>query len=343
MARESMASMDRRAFLHITAAAAAFVAAVTMGGAIATAQTLGPVVADPPVLVPGDAWTIRYSDGSRGKRTFLKEEAGILIFEVSQMWWNGGSSVGLLHLTRDLSTVRMLGADGTELRRFDPHSLGLQFPLAVGRTWGGKCQRFDEGRLVGTYVGAFRVVGVETVAGPAGTFTALRVEGETYEVQAPTRLWRFTHWYASEVRMEVKLQAVEPDGSATQFELVEFRPAGITRSPVSFSVPDAFLGVWEGYWREMILATKLTVERIEGDSARVIYWRGAYVFPGLQRPSQQRVEGKFLDEKTLRLDIWDDAGRRWAEVTYTLNNDGTLTGRWSSGGGVAHATLTKEQ
>ncbi len=66
------------------------------------------------------------------------------------------------------------------------------------------------------------------------------------------------------------------------------------------------------------------------------------MFRGLQRPSQQRVEGKFLDEKTLRLDIWDDAGERWAEMTYTLNSDGTLTGQWSSGGDVQHATLQKQ-
>jgi hypothetical protein len=326
-----------------TLTAMAFVVAITMGGAIATADTREPIFADPPMLVPGDAWTIRYSDGSRGTRKFLKEEAGVLVFEVSQMWWSGVTSQGLLHLTRDLSTVRMLGADGTELRRFEPHSLGLQFPLAVGKAWVDRCQRFDEGRLVGTYVGTFKVVGVEAVVGPAGTFQAFRVEGETYDPQDPARRWRFTHWYAPEVGMEVKLQAVEPDRSGTQFELVEFRPAGYTRPPVSFSVPEAFLGVWEGYWREMILATRLAVEKIEGDTARVIYWRGAYVFPGLQRPSQQRVEGRFLDEKTLKLEIWDDAGRRWAEVTYTLNRDGTLTGRWSSGDGVAHATLKKEE
>jgi len=320
-----------------------FVAAITMAEAMATAQPRAPIVADPPTLVPGDTWTVRYSGGARGTRKFLKEERGVLVFETLQTWEGGGTSQGLLHLSRNLSVVRMLDAGGAELRRFDPHSLGLHFPLGVGKRWKGRCQRFDEGRLVGTYVGTYKVVGVEAVTTPAGTFQALRVEGQTYEVQAPTRLWRFTHWYAPEVRMEVRLRAVEPDGSATELELVEFRPAGYTRPPASFSGSEAFLGVWEGYWREIILATNLTVEKIEGDTASVIYWRGAYRFPGLARPSQQRVLGKFLDEKTLRLEVWDDATQRWAEVTYTLNNDGTLTGKWSSGGGVANATLKKEQ
>jgi hypothetical protein len=319
-----------------------FVAAIAMAEAIAAAQAQGPTVADPPTLVPGDTWTIRYSDGTRGKKTFLKEDTGVLIFEVSQTWQDGKISQGFLHLTRDLSTVRMLDADGAELQRFDPHSLGLQFPLAVGKAWQGRSQRFDEGRLVGTYEGTYKVAGVETVLVPAGTFQTFRVEGQTHELQAPTEVWRFIHWYAPEVRMEVKLQAEEPDGSRTHFELVEFRPAGYTRPPAPFAAPEAFLGIWEGHWRETILATKLTVEKIEGDTASVIYWRGAYRFPGLQRPRQQRAEGRFLDEKTLKLEIWDDAGRRWAEVTYTLSSDGTLTGRWKSGDGVATATLKKE-
>jgi hypothetical protein len=320
-----------------------FVAAIAMPAAVVVAQVQGPTVADPPILVPGDTWTIRHSDGARGKKTFLKEDAGILIFEVSQTWQDGKISQGFLHQTRDLSTVRMLDAGGAELQRFDPHSLGLRFPLAVGKEWQGRSRRFDEGRLVGTYEGTYKVVRVEAVRVPAGTFQAFRVEGRTHELQAPTKVWRFIHWYAPEVRMEVKLRGEEPDGGGTYFELVEFRPAGSTRPPATFAAPAAFLGVWEGYWRETILATKLTVEKIEGDTASVIYWRGAYRFPGLQRPRQQRAEGRFLDGKTLKLEIWDDAGRRWAEVTYTLGSDGTLTGGWRSGDSVASAILKKEQ
>ncbi len=335
--------------LRKTAVPMALLVVVIAGGeGIVAAQAPGAVVADAPILVPGDTWTIRYSGGARAKKRFLREEAGVLIFEVFQTWQDGTTSKGLLHMTRELATVRMLGTDGTEHRRFDPYSLGLEFPLVVGKQWQGQCERFDEGKPAGAFLGAFRVVGLEEVAGPAGTFNTFRVEGETYERGDPKRVWRFTHWYAPEVRMEVRLRAVEPDGSVTEFELADFRPAGYT-PPLALLAPrkpghgpEAFLGVWEGYWKEMILATKLTVEKIEGDTASVIYWRGAYVFPGLQRPRQQRAEGKFLDEKTLKVDIWDDAGQRWGEATYRLNPDGTLTGQWQSGGGMATATLQKE-
>lgn len=144
--------------------------------------------------------------------------------------------------------------------------------------------------------------------------------------------------------MEVKLAAMEPDLSVTEVELVEFQPAGHVSLPPpgDREVSEAFLGLWEGHWKEMVLATRLTVERIEGDTVTAVYWRGAYIFPGLQRPSQQRVEGKFLDAKTVRFEVWDDANQRWAEAIFTLNSDGTLTGAWKSGGVAATGVLKKE-
>jgi hypothetical protein len=340
--KEGAAMPSKQMSRSIALAALVIVATLMLGEAITTAQALGLIAADAPTLVPGDTWTIRYSNGVRGMRKFLREDAGILIFEVAHTSQDGNSAQGLLHLTRDLSIVRMLGVDGTEQRRFDPHSAGLQFPLAVGKEWEERCQRFDEGGLVGTFTGTYKVVGVEEAGAPAGRFQTFRVEGQTYELRDPTRRWRFTHWYAPAVRMEVRFRAVEPDGSSVQYELVEFRPAGTPRPSASFQGLGAFLGIWEGHWRETLLATKLTVENIEGDTASVIYWRGASPYPVFQRPSQQRGEGRFLDEKTLRLAVWDVAGNRWADVTYTLNSDGTLTGQWSSGGYVQHATLQKQ-
>lgn len=323
-------------------------AVAALAAAVASGQIPEQSTADAPALTPGDTWTIRYSDGSRGRRTYLKEENGILVFQVSQVWADGSTSQGLLHLTRDLSTVRMLDASGREVRRFDPHSLGLRFPLSVGKQWQDRCARFDEGKPAGTFLGSFRVVGIEDVTGPTGTHRTYRIDGQTYEAADPTRLWRFSHWYAPDARMEVRLRALEPDGNFTEVELSEFRPAGSSPSQMLLvprpggKGPEVFLGVWDGYWKEMILATKLTVERIEGDAAFVIYWRGAYMFPGLQRPSQQRAEGRLLDEKTLRVEIWDDATGRWADVTYRLQDDGTLAAQWRSGDIQASATLRKE-
>ena len=324
--------------------AALSLATPVLVGTAAPAQTSGPAIADAPSLSPGDAWTVRYSDGTRATRKFLREEAGVLIFQVSQTAPGGSASQGLLHLTHDLSTVRMLDAAGAELQRFDPHSLGLQFPLTVGKEWQGTARRFDEGKDAGTFAGTYKVVGIESVRVPAGTFRAFRVQGETYEVHAPTKRWRFIHWYAPDVRTEAKLAAMEPDGSVTEVELVESRPAGHVPRPArgATDASEAFLGVWEGHWKEMILAMRLTVERIEGDDVTAVYWRGAYIFPGLQRPSQQRVEGKLLDARTLRFEVWDDANSRWAEATYTLNSDGTLTGAWKSGDVTATGILKKE-
>ena len=87
----------------------------------------------------------RYSNGVRGMRKFLMEEAGLLTFEVAQTWQDGSTGRGFLHLTRDLSIVQLLGVDGMEHQRLYPHSLALQFPLGVGREWEERCQRFEGG------------------------------------------------------------------------------------------------------------------------------------------------------------------------------------------------------
>jgi hypothetical protein len=335
----SKAAISICLFVAFTVAAA--IAPASRGAAAQGHETF---VANPPTFSPGDTWTIRYSDGTKAKRKFLREEPGVLVFEVSETSPRRRGSHGLLHLNRDLATIKMVDTGGEEVQRFEPHSFGLRFPLTVGKEWQGRCQRFDEGRFSGTFIGAYKVVRIESVTVPAGTFQAFRVEGETYEIRDPKRRWRFNHWYAPEVRMEVRVHAMEPDGSLTGLDLSEFRWAGQVLKPARGTGPPSqvFLGIWEGYWKEMILATRLTIERIEGDIVFAIYWRGAYIFPGLQKPSQQSIEGKFVDEKTMRFEVWDDANHRWAEATYTFSGDEKLTGTWKSGGIVATALLEKE-
>jgi hypothetical protein len=170
------------------------------------------------------------------------------------------------------------------------------------------------------------------------------VEGQSYEVQTPATQWHFVLWYAPEARMDVKLLAMQPDLSVTEFEVVEFRPGGRLSPPPPGvrQISEAFLGVWEGHWKETLLAMRLTVEQIEGANVTAVYWHGADTSPGLQPPGQQRVEGKFLDAKTVRFAVWDDANQRWAEAIYTLNNDETLIGTWRSGSLAATGVLQKK-
>jgi len=226
----------------------------------------------------------------------------------------------------------MLDAGRTDLQRFDPHSLGLQFPLTVGKEWQGTSRRFDKGRDAGTFVGAYKVTGIETVTVPPGPFAP---SGGGTDLRGPVanEAWRFAHWYAPEVRTEVKLAAIEPDLERDGDELVEYRPASQISPPLPIAkeVSEAFLGIWKACGKKCSChVADRRADRGRHRHRRVS--RGAYIFPGLQRPSQQRVEGKFLDAKTLRFEVWDDANQRWAEATYTLNNDGTLTGAWKSGG-----------
>ncbi|HSR12499.1 MAG TPA: hypothetical protein VLS90_13750 [Thermodesulfobacteriota bacterium] len=144
---------------------------------------------------------------------------------MAQIAINGDISQGFLYLNRDLATVKTLDSDGKELQRFEPCSLGLQFPLFAGKKWQGRSRRFDEGKDAGTFAGTYRVVKVESVAVAAGTFRSFRVEGETYDLKAPDTRWRFVRWYAPQARAEVKVQAMTPGANPVEFEVTEFSPA----------------------------------------------------------------------------------------------------------------------
>ena len=309
-------------------------------GAIAQTSVPWAIAAEAPKYSVGDTWRIRYSNGIRSVRRFIKEQGGVLMFDLEHSWPNGNRMRGGLELSRDLSIVRMLGPDGAETRRFDPQSLGLRFPLEVGKQWEDECRRFDRGQLVGIFKGQYTVVVREEIVTSAGRFDTFRVEGQTFEVGDPALRWRFTHWYSPDAGMEVRVESIEPNGSGTVFELVEFTPAG---SPVAaFPGAEKFVGRWEGHWKETLLATALTIEKVEGRTASIVYWRGASRDPVFQAPSQQRSEGRFTDAATLRLDVWDETAGDWADLTYTLNRDGTLTGKWRRGDFVQSAILERQ-
>ncbi len=317
-------------------------AGVTTGpcAALAETESAWTVAAEAPTFTPGDTWLTRYSSGLRGVRRFIKQDGPLFVFEVEHAWPAGTKVPGILHLSQDLSIVRMLSRDGVEGRRFEPQSLGLRFPLEMGKEWADECRRFDHGRAVGTFRGKYRVAGLEEILAPAGRFKAFRVEGQTYEVSDPALRWRFTHWYAPDVRAELRVESVEPDGSGSVVELVDFQPAGASRAV--FPGMEKFVGRWEGHWKETLLATRLVIEKVERGTASVVYWRGALRFPAFHAPSEQRAEARFLDASTMKLDVWDDVAGRWADITYTLNSDDTLTGKWRSGEFTQNARLERQ-
>ncbi len=309
---------------------------------VASAQTRAPwaVSVESPTFAPGDSWRIRYSNGVRSVRKFVKEQAGTLFFDIEHSWPTGNKMAGALELNRDLSIVRMLGPDGAETRRFEPQSLGLRFPLEVGKRWEEECRRYDRGQLVGIFKGQYTVAAREEITTPAGRFDTFRVEGQTFEVADPALRWRFTHWYAPAVGMEVRVESVEPNGTGTVFELVEHRPAA--SAATAFQGAEKFVGRWEGHWKEVLLAIAVTVEAVNGRTAAIRYWRGASRFPAFQAPSEQRSEGRFIDAATLCFDVWDDSTGDWADLTFTLNRDGTLNGKWRRGEFVQSAILQKQ-
>ena len=103
---------------------------------------------------------------------------------------------------------------------------------------------------------------------------------------------------------------------------------------------EAFLGTWEGRWsldRGYRDAT-LTVERVEGNTAQVIYAVGWY---RRRPPFEYKGSAEFKDENTLKVDL----SAYGAEAIFTLRADGKLDASWEAPGSVRpiHTTLTKQK
>jgi hypothetical protein len=183
------------------------------------------LVAEPPNPFPGDAWVFKSFQGATQVRKFLKEENGFLVYEVVHTSPGGKPTPYTFLLTKNLSIVKVVRGDGVEHRRFEPHALGLQFPLKVGNKWQEKAQRFDQGRPGPLFLGSFKAIHVEDLTVAAGKFPSFRVDAETYPENDRSKIFRVTNWYSPEANAIVKIWEKAPDGSESTFELVEYRPA----------------------------------------------------------------------------------------------------------------------
>ncbi|MGH7409279.1 MAG: hypothetical protein ACREKF_14880 [Candidatus Methylomirabilales bacterium] len=103
--------------------------------------------------------------------------------------------------------------------------------------------------------------------------------------------------------------------------------------------PALWLGTREGRWnlQRGSRDVTLTVERVEGNTARVIYEVGWY---GRSRPFEYKGSAEFKDGNTLKVDL----SAYGAEVIFTLRPDGNLDASWEAPGSVKpiHTILRKK-
>lgn len=91
----------------------------------------GPVV-NRPTFFPGEYWVFEKKDGTRIKWEFLREEAGLLVFQ-------SGKRKDLLYTDRNRVAVKKINGKTGELifeRKPDfVNWLQLEFPMWIGRKW----------------------------------------------------------------------------------------------------------------------------------------------------------------------------------------------------------------
>jgi len=193
-------------------------------------QTAAPVPR--PELKVGDSWTYTRIDKYTKEimetvvSTVQKIESGEVTVESRSADGQGSPEVSVF--TSD-GLVRKRGT-----REFNPGIPLLAFPLEVGKSWEGSYTGpAPDGTGLVDYHRKSKVVGVETVAVPAGSFTAVKIHSET------SRLYKGafrgslspganaeTIWYSPEAKRFVRMEVDQYGGRSPQswiWQLKELR------------------------------------------------------------------------------------------------------------------------
>jgi len=244
-----------------------------------TMSALAQDVADKPDLRVGDEWVFVQTGTEDGK-------------PVNRRWQR--RIVEMLPDDRIRVTPTYGGVDVFD-RSWNPRHpqrptfwpLDFQFPLSVGAKWSfaspfgastTKVENFDQR-------GQHKVVALESISVPAGTFKCFRIEGESHWLSGYAyssdyhyvERWRITKWYCPDVKYIAKVHVdrhisgsgVKATQSDLDSELLVFKP-GKRIAPIPAPTDQAsvgeqspFEGRWEGeegIWRIKIRVSGRSIE-----------------------------------------------------------------------------------
>jgi hypothetical protein len=191
----------------------------------------GTAWADGPVGIPdvhiGDLWSYRTVDGYTNETTLEFTHRIVKLSDkeiVLQLQNKNVSGRKLLFYTREWNSTDV--GEG----RFDPFYPEYKFPLKVGDTWNQEFKSSDNhGTSFSSFVRA-KIVALEKVTVPAGTFDAYRIERdiESRKANADANIakGRIITWFAPAVKKYVRRECMTfSDGrerSKTVDELIEY-------------------------------------------------------------------------------------------------------------------------
>jgi len=187
-----------------------------------------------PEVKVGDSWTYQEKDVwtklVRPPYTLAVEDVGPLTIKVQRTNQDGRHFPWVY--TRDWNVHAWPGP-----RWVEPYWPSYSWPLQVGKTWSGKASWPGPASMTGTWKATFdsKVVGVEKITVPAGTFDVIRIESKgRYSTNAHSGSWNGwggeileTIWYAPTVRRAVKFTYTDTSGARIlrkdETELVRYK------------------------------------------------------------------------------------------------------------------------
>jgi len=164
--------------------------------------------ADRPDVRIGDRWSWQHINGLANEKDFTTIEDVIEVSEKeirTRIRTKGRTGSAIATYTREWNPVDVVSA------RYEPNLKRVVFPLQAGKAWDGTADKmlFSNGKH-GKFFLKGKVVALEKVTVPAGTFDAYKIEltldasGTDEDANIGNTIE--THWYAPSVRRDVKTE-----------------------------------------------------------------------------------------------------------------------------------------
>jgi hypothetical protein len=182
--------------------------------------------ASAPVFLPGEEWTFAFSDrlDPRNDRLYTQVVTSAPTGGSTTLNVNNGRALMVLDQNANVVSA------GSE--SYEPSDGKLQFPLSVGKSWSGT-YIYKNGTWEAHAERHAKVVGIEQITTPAGTFDTFRIEqsvGWTGEFgNKGAGHISETDWYAPAVgriiKMDYQSRTANSAARTTHIELQSAKPA----------------------------------------------------------------------------------------------------------------------
>jgi len=212
----------------------------TMGCAPTTQQVVDISVqqkCDAPVWNVGDTWRFRYATMKEWQITVESTEGNLYILE---------DRYGVDKPCFDKRTLELkyfINPQGRKVTSETVWFYGIycNFPVYVGKKWSKMVSGKDAGGVSMDYLHEFKVLSLEEVTVPAGTFKAFKIEFSKRIATRASDVYRHYVWYSPEVKTIIKSSYAGHEGrwkpGSWDFALISFKLKDNPPSPLEKKFP----------------------------------------------------------------------------------------------------------